>query len=357
MARRDIIVIGTSAGGVEALSEMARGLPSGFPASVFVVCHFPAGGRSILPEILSRAGPLLATHAVDGEFFYPGQIYVAPPDRHLLLGPDARMRLTRGARENHNRPAIDPLFRTAARYYGPRVVGVVLTGALYDGSAGLMAVRSAGGLAIAQDPGDALIAAMPQNAADLAGVEHVVRIEELALLLITLVQEQEPVTSDQGAQPMDPMERMTEIVDHDMARQAINGRRGEVSVFTCPECGGALWQVDEIGIVRFRCHVGHAYRAEVLLSEQTEALEAALWTAVRTFKEKCVLATQLAHNEQAKGDAEAAARFREQAQQAARFGQLIEHYLLDGVAWEPGGASAPESQRRTDWPSAEHRQS
>jgi two-component system chemotaxis response regulator CheB len=262
------------------------------------------------------------------------------------------MRLTRGARENHHRPAIDPLFRTAARYYGPRVVGVVLTGSLYDGTAGLMAVRSAGGLAVVQDPGDALMATMPENAARLAGVDHMVRIEQLAPLLITLVQEKEPVTSDQGAQTMDPMERMNEIVDHDMARQAINGRRGEVSVFTCPECGGTLWQVDDTGMVRFRCHVGHAYGAEVLLSEQTEALEAALWTAVRTFKEKCVLATQLAHNEQSGGDAATAARFHEQAQQAARFGQLIEHYLLNGVPPE-GGAGGSQGNRRTDGPPVE----
>src|SRR5690242_15674063 len=143
MATRDIIVIGTSTGGVDALSRLARGLPPGFPASLFVVCHFPAGGRSVLPEILSRSGPLLAAHAADGEPFYPGQIYVAPPDRHLVLGPNGRMRLTRGARENHHRPAADPLFRSAARHYGPRVIGVVLTGALYDGTAGLMAIRAA----------------------------------------------------------------------------------------------------------------------------------------------------------------------------------------------------------------------
>jgi two-component system chemotaxis response regulator CheB len=346
MARRDIIVIGTSTGGVEALSQMARGLPAGFPASVFIVCHFPAGSQSRLPEILSRAGPLLATRAVDGEPFYPGQIYVAPPDFHLLLGPDGRMRLSRGARENHHRPAIDPLFRTAARYYGVRVIGCVLTGALYDGTAGLMAVRSAGGLAVVQDPGDAMMATMPENAARLAGLDHMVRIEQLAPLLVQLVQEQEPTTSDQGAQNMDPMEHMIEIVDQDMAQQAMNGHRGEVSVFTCPERGGALWQVDETGIVRFRCHVGHSYRAELLLSEQTEALEAALWTAARTFREKSVLASQIAHNERRGGDADTAARFKEQARQAAQFGRLIEHYLLNGVPpGEIAGTVPPPAER------------
>jgi two-component system chemotaxis response regulator CheB len=343
MAGHDIIVIGASAGGVEALSEIVRGLPSGLPASLFVVCHFPAGSRSVLPEILSRSGPLLATHATDGETFYPGQIYVAPPDRHLLLAPGCKMRLLRTARENHNRPAADPLFRSAARYYGKRVIGVVLTGALYDGTAGLLAVRAAGGLAIAQDPSDAQVAAMPLNAAKVAGADHVVSVAELPALLIRLVQQPEPL--DPGADSMDPIEQMNEIVDEDMITQAKNGRQGEVSVFTCPECGGALWQVDETGVIRFRCHVGHAYQAEVLLSEQTEALEAALWTAVRTFREKGVLARQMAFVERAQGDTAAAARFQEQADQASQHGQLIRHYLLNGALFGDEQNPAPNMDK------------
>jgi two-component system chemotaxis response regulator CheB len=338
MARRDLIVIGTSAGGVEALAEIVRGLPTGFPASLFIVCHIPAGARSLLPEILSRSGPLLASQPADGEPFYPGHVYVAPPDHHLVLGPSGRMRLSRAARENHHRPAVDPLFRSAARYYGPRVVGVVLTGSLHDGTAGLMAVRAAGGLAVVQDPSDALIAAMPQYAMQIAGVDHVVPLAEIAPLLIHLVHN--PAEVEQGVELMDPIERMPEVVDRDMARQARNERRGGVSVFTCPECGGALWQVDESGLVRFRCHVGHAYQGEVLLAEQTEALEAALWTAVRTFREKAVLAAQLAKYERAGGNAESADRFAEQAGQAARFGELIQQYLLDG-----GSANGPRQER------------
>src|SRR5262249_40564108 len=134
MPSRDIIVVGTSAGGVEALTELVRGLPSGLPASIFIVCHFPVDARSILPQSLSRSGPLRAAHAAAGEPFYPGHIYIAPPDRHVLLTSDGRMRLSRGPRENHHRPAIDPLFRSAARAYGPRVAGVILTGSLYDGT-------------------------------------------------------------------------------------------------------------------------------------------------------------------------------------------------------------------------------
>lgn len=329
MAVRDIIVVGASAGGVETLSQLVRGLPSGFPASLFVVSHFPPGGRSVLPEILSRSGPLLATHAVDGEPFYPGHIYIAPPDHHLLLGPEGRMRLNRGARENHNRPAVDPLFRSAARYYGPRVIGVVLTGSLDDGTAGLMAVRAAGGLAVVQDPADAKVAAMPLNASRIAGADHVASAPDLAPLLIDLVRESANVSPQRRGKPMDPIEEMPEVVDQDMDRQARNERRGRVSTYTCPECGGSLWQVDEAGLIRFRCHVGHAYGGEALLAEQSEALEAALWTAVRTFREKSVLARQLAHRERASGDPAVADRFEEQSGQAARFGELIQSLLLN----------------------------
>lgn len=349
MAGRDIVVIGTSAGGVEALTQLARGLPPGFPASVFVVCHFPPGGTSVLPQILGRAGPLPAAHAADGEAFEPGRVYVAPPDRHLLLTADGRTRLTRDARENRFRPAVDPLFRSAARHFGRRVVGVILTGALYDGSAGLIAVRAAGGLRVVQDPADALVAAMPQNATQLAGADHVVPITRLAALLVGLVGEEPP--EDAGAEPMnpppagpgapdpsaDPIEKAARTAQEMMAAQARNERGGEVSTYTCPECGGSLWQVDEPRLVQFRCHTGHAYNGETLLTEQTEALEAALWTAVRTFREKSVLGRQMADAERRRGDAAAAGRFEEQAEQAARYAALIVERVLQGN----GHAAAP----------------
>lgn len=330
MASRDVIVIGTSAGGVEVLTELVRGLPAGLPASLFIVCHFPTGWRSLLPSILSRAGKLLAAHPADGDPFYPGHIYVAPPDRHLLLAPEGRMRVVRGPRENHHRPAIDPLFRTAARYYGPRVVGVVLTGALNDGAAGLLAVRSAGGLSVVQDPADALMAAMPLNASRVAGADYLVPASGLAPLLAELVHR--PESADGGPLVSDPIDTMPQVVRRDMEEQAHNQRGGSVSVFTCPECGGALWQVGEKELIRFRCHVGHVYNGEALFADQAEALEAALWTAVRTFKEKIVLCRQLAQQESARGASEAAARFAEQGEQAGRYADLIQRHILEGPA-------------------------
>lgn len=336
MAGRDIIVIGASAGGVEVLGHLARALPRGFPATIFVVCHFPPGGKSVLPDLLSRAGPLLADHARDDDPFYPGHIYVAPPDRHLVLEPGGRMRLTRGPRENHHRPAVDPLFRSAARHYGPRVIGVVLTGSLYDGAAGLLAIRGAGGLAVVQDPADAVVAAMPLNATQIAGADRQVRAADLAAALIELVQG--PGAPARAEEPvMDPMDHMPDVVARSFGEQIRNERRGGLAVFTCPECGGALWQVAQAGLTQFRCHVGHAYNGEALLAEQSEALEAALWTAVRTFKEKSVLARQLAALERAKGAGDLAARFDEQAAQSGQYAELIRRHVLIG----DGGGNPP----------------
>jgi two-component system chemotaxis response regulator CheB len=321
------------------------GLPPAFPASLFVVCHFPPGGRSILPDILSRSGPLLASHAEDGEPFHPGHVYIAPPDRHLVLRPDETTGLTRQTRENHSRPAIDPLFRSAARHYGTRVIGVILTGFLTDGTAGLMAVRAAGGVAVVQSPKDALIAAMPQSATEIAGADYVVPVSDIAALLVKLTARLAPL--DRGDRAVDPIEKMPEVVDQTMTAQARNERRGEVSTYTCPECGGSLWQVDDSGLIRFRCHVGHAYNGEALLAEQTEALEAALWSSVRTFREKAVLGRQLAVAEREKGNELTATRFEEQADQAARYGRLIVEHVLHAV---PNGDSGPDTQVQDSTP-------
>jgi two-component system chemotaxis response regulator CheB len=324
MAGRDIIVIGTSFGGVKALTDLVHGLPPGFPAALFVVCHFPPDAYSRLPEILSRSGPLLAAHAQDGEPVLPGRIYVAPPDFHMLLAPGA-VRLSHGPRENGHRPAIDPLFRTAARAFGPRVVGVILTGARRDGAAGLMAVRADGGVAVVQSPEDALVADMPEAACNLAGADHVVPLAELPALLVRLVREAPP---PRGAPMTDPLENMPPRIERDMAEQQEGRKRGQLTVFTCPECGGSMWQVDEKELTRFRCHTGHVYYGDGLLAEQSEVLEAALWTAVRAFREKAILAEQLAVTERAAGRTEAATRFEEESTLARRHAEVIQHMLM-----------------------------
>jgi two-component system chemotaxis response regulator CheB len=326
MAIHDVVVIGGSAGSVEVLSELVRGLPRGLPAAVFIVCHFPPGSRSILPDILSQSGPLLAVHPRDGDPVHPGHIYVAPPDHHLLV-EEGSVHLTRGPRESGHRPAIDPLFRSAARVYGPRAIGVVLTGAHYDGVAGLLAVRSSGGIAVVQNPGDALVAALPLNAALVAGADHIVPAAGLAPLLTELVHRPVPPKGDSTM--TDPIDKIPQVQEHDAEAQKRGERRGALSVFTCPECGGSLWQVDQKDVVRFRCHVGHAYHAEALLEEQADILEAALWTAIRTFKDRSVLSRQMANQERQRGNHEAAQRFEEQAEQAERYGSSIQQYLMN----------------------------
>ncbi len=328
MAYRDIIVIGASSGGLEVLSELVHGLPPGFPAAVFVVCHLPRGARSVMPQILSRSGALLAVHPRDGDPIHPGHIYVAPPDYHMLV-EKGTIKMTQGPRENAQRPAIDPLFRSAARAYGARVIGVILTGALYDGVAGLFAVRAAGGLAVVQDPEDALVAAMPLHATELAGADYTVPASGLAALLVNLVRQPAP---EKGVAAMtDPLDKLPEVQQKDQQAQERGQRNGKVSVFTCPECGGSLWQVDEQQVTHFRCHVGHAYHAEALLAEQKETLEAALWTAVRTFKDRAVLSRQLANQEHQRGNADAAGRFAEQAEQSEKYYESIHRYLLGGT--------------------------
>jgi two-component system chemotaxis response regulator CheB len=333
MESRDIIVVAASAGGVRALVQMVRGLPPGLPASLFVVSHFPPGSRSVLPEILSRSGPLLAEVARDGEPFYPGQIYTAPPDHHLLLAPGGRLELSHGPRENRHRPAADPLFRSAGRHYGRRVIGVVLTGSLCDGTAGLLAVRAAGGLAIVQDPGDAAVASMPQNAKRIAGCDFLVRAADLSRVLADQVHGTSP---DAGGQ--DAGEAAPEMPDGSRAAPAREeGREGGIS----PAWGEVLGCVDDPPSIPFGYHVGRPRGTE---AEQMESLEAALWTAVRTFKENVFLARQLATLKRARGDDSAAARFDEQADQADRYGDLIRQCVINLSAPRPAPWSRPPSR-------------
>lgn len=324
MTHRDIVVIGASAGGIPSLMAIVGGLPRDLPAAVFVVVHVPPYAVSHLPEILSRAGPLPARHAVDGEAFVPGRIYVAPPDRHLLIREGA-IQLSRGPRENHSRPAVDPLFRTAARVYGPRVIGVVLSGALHDGSLGLLAVKTRGGVALVQDPNEAAVDSMPRRALELVPADRVLTAAEISDALATLTRD---TLRDEGEAAMvDDEARVEAVIAGDFASQSDDRRTTEASVFSCPECGGVLWQSDG-PVLRFRCHVGHAYSPEVLLNQQSEVLEAALWTSLRLLREKATLSRQLAVRASRSGTS--TGRIEEQAELDERHAKAILE-LLEGM--------------------------
>jgi two-component system chemotaxis response regulator CheB len=344
MPRRDIVVIGASAGGVSALTDLVARLPADLPAAVFVVLHVPPYAVSRLPEILGRAGRLSARHARDGDVIRPGRILVAPPDRHLVLRA-GRVGLTRGPRENHSRPAIDPLFRSAARAYGPRVVGVVLSGALYDGSAGLLAVAARGGATVVQDPEEAAVAGMPRSALELVDVEHVLPAREIGPLLERLARRE-----DEGVEEVamaDDEERLDEVIRHDFATQAEDVRAEALTVYTCPDCGGVLWQDAAGPSVSFRCHVGHAFAPEVLLGLKIEELETALWSSVRLLREKATLTRQLAARSRTIGPGTTAERMEEQSDNYARQAELIQG-LIEALPSDPDLAGvAPVRHRPT----------
>lgn len=323
------MVIGTSSGGVEALRRLAGDLPPDLPAALFVVMHVPAWAPSGLPGILSRAGPLKAVHPEDGDRIEKGRIYVAPPDFHLLV-ERGRVRLARGPKENRHRPAVDTLFRTAALAYGPRVVGVVLSGALNDGTAGLQAVKQRGGVAVVQDPGDALFSGMPESALEYVGTDHCLPMEKIAPLLVCLSGEP---AKEEGVYPVpDDMELESRIAGLDLTAIDSDERPGELSRFTCPECSGPLYEIQSGDLVRFRCRVGHAFTAESMLYDKYDEVEKALYAALNTLEESALMADRLAARSHEHQHGHAAARFERRAEDARQQARIIRQVLTEGTS-------------------------
>lgn len=276
-----LFVIGASAGGVQALRTLAAGLPPDFPSALLVVLHVGAH-PSILPEVLAWAGPVPVSHAVDGEIVRPGHIHIAPPDRHMLLEGD-KLRLTRGPKEHHARPAIDPLFLSAALERGPDVVGIVLTGMLDDGTAGLQAIKHCGGLAVVQDPADALYPSMPQSALQHVDIDHRVTMKELPALLMSLASVPAPTNVPRPAQALKHELALTLEPGHAMDHlPAI----GSPSTYACPDCHGDLWALNGASPPRFRCHTGHAFTLRSLLHCLSTGADDAVWNALRALQEK-----------------------------------------------------------------------
>ena len=320
----DIIVIGASAGGISALSKLVATLPAAFAAAVFVTIHIPEHSRSALPKILSQKGHLPALNPIDGEEIQLGRIYVAPPDRHMLIKRDF-VHLVRGPRENGARPSVDPMFRTAARAYGKRVIGVVLSGALDDGTAGLMAIKKQGGLTIVQDPDEALYDGMPRSAIAHGAADHILAVSEIADLLMRLVEE--PL-EEGGNEPLsDEMEQETDIAELDLSALHSIDKPGRPSRFSCPECHGVLWEIDD-DIVRFRCRVGHAYSPETLLAEQSNSIDVALWAGLRALEENAALMSRMANKMREQGSGRSAVRFDERADGALVQAETLRRLIL-----------------------------
>jgi two-component system chemotaxis response regulator CheB len=318
---RDIIVIGGSAGALASLRPLLRGLPAGLPAAIFVVVHIPPDSPGELAAILGKLGPLPAETAADGGRIRSGRIYVAPPDHHLLV-ERGHVRVTRGPRENRFRPAVDPLFRTAAAAYGPRVIGVILSGAQDDGVVGLQQIKALGGIAIVQDPAEAEAPSMPESAMRQVSVDHVLRPGDMAAILAGLVGT--PVEEV----PMANHEPKQDVAEVGLDALETGRLPGPPSPFTCPECGGALWELREGELIRFRCHVGHAYNGESLVAAQTDGLETAGWTALRALEESAALRRRMAEHARQRGMTAIARSYDEHAEESEARATIVRRVLV-----------------------------
>jgi two-component system chemotaxis response regulator CheB len=332
MKAERVVVIGASAGGLQALSVLLGGLPRSLAAAVVAVIHTRAGG--FLPDILRRRTDLAVETATDGAELAAGTVYVAPSDRHVLIG-ESGLRVVRGPRENGFRPAIDPLFRSAARIRGADVIGVVLSGALDDGSYGLSAIVRAGGTAIVQDPDDAEIPSMPLAAIRQTDVHAVLPAAQIGPAIVRACEESRAMEVSGMPTPETPDPQRpsddTQVAD-------MEALHGPPTPITCPACGGTLWETVDEGVVRYACHVGHQYAPDSLLAEHGEAVEQALWTAVRILEQHAELRMRMASRARAAGMALVAEGFAEDSRDYHTQAQAIRRLVFgqnDRVEAEP----------------------
>ncbi|MBV8509694.1 MAG: chemotaxis protein CheB [Xanthobacteraceae bacterium] len=347
MANRNIVAIGASAGGVEALRLLASKLPRDLQACVLIVIHLPTQFRSELDMILSEVGPLPATFAREGETLKNGHIFIAPAGFHLLVQDD-QLRLGIGQRENNARPAIDPLFRSVALCCGPRAIGVVLTGTLGDGASGLLALKQCGAITVVQEPRDARFAEMPATAMARSNPQHVVTLAALPGLLAELVHE------PAGAPTAVPntIKYEVEVAKSGQASMSNLDRIGRRSVLACPDCHGVMWEIDEGDLVRYRCHVGHAYTAELMSLALDENLTRALGSALRALDERIALAGRMSRQADESNRPHLAQSWSQKAQEFQREADVIRaaisrvDELAGELAQEPDTPPQPDRQRK-----------
>ena len=323
---KKIVLLGGSAGGVEAIGAILGVLDADTDAAFFVVIHLNPSVPSLLPQVLARRTRLRVMAATDRASINAGVVYVAPPDRHLVIH-DGMVRLGRGPRENGFRPAVDPLLRTAAAQFGSAVIGVIVSGNLDDGTVGLLEVKRQGGTAIVQDPDEAAYAGMPASALQEVAIDHVLPLSAIGEKISVLVREAPP-------EPAAPVN----VRDPDIAIggeapvASIDERNSRPARLGCPECGGVLWESNDDEIARYRCRVGHAFSDEGLLAAQTETLETALWSALRTLQESEEHANTIAERMDRRGHAGLAERFRRQADDAQKRAQIVRQALVSNQA-------------------------
>jgi two-component system chemotaxis response regulator CheB len=315
---RDIVVIGGSAGSIEATIAILKALPGDFPAAILIVVHTGQDAPNYLANIFAKVSNLPVQYAADHEPIELGRVYVAAPDRHLLIKP-GEMRVILGPKENNFRPAIDPLFRTAATTYHGRVIGVVLSGSLDDGTHGLLQIKRAGGVTIVQSPEDALQRQMPESAIDRVNVHHILPAGEIGSLLAKLVSGNGNVSSAVGQDEVDVAEGLVSSI-------RMNGMPAPAP-FVCPECKGALWEVHDGDAAKYRCHVGHGFATDTLLALQAIEIEQALWSAVRAFDERAALQKRTAERTDI-GNPELRRRLLEASREQQRMADVVRRLLV-----------------------------
>jgi two-component system chemotaxis response regulator CheB len=323
MHTRDIIVVGSSMGGIQALTSLAGQLPADLQAVVLVVQHSSPDSPGLLGTILSNHGPLPAVMAEDGMPMDRGRIYVAPPNRHLLASASG-IRVTYGPRENRSRPAIDALFRTAAVNYRSRVIGVVLTGLLGDGAAGLLAVQCCGGLPLVQAPDDAAHADMPLRALDVVKNAETFVMRDLGALLVRRCREPAP-----DAPPVpESLALESRLSEQPMGYQDWGAVAGQPTSFTCPECKGPIHEIREEGLTRFRCRVGHAYSTYDLLGDKARAVEESLWVALQTLEERAEMLELMAADDAQRAWHRGVGTFADRARETRAHADRLRELLL-----------------------------
>lgn len=330
-ARRDVVVVGASAGGVEALTKFLQGLPRGLDVTFLIVMHLAPEPRSLLANVLQRYSPFPISAPDDGEPMRRGHIYVARPDHHLLVDR-GRIRIARGPRENRNRPAVDALFRSAAYAYGHRVIGVVLTGALDDGTVGLWWVKERGGATVVQDPEEALHPSMPRSALAHVEVDHVAQVEAMGPLLLRLTSER---VKPRKAPVSEELRVETAIARESRAPQLGVMELGPITPFTCPECHGVLVRLKGGGVNRFRCHTGHAFTTTTLLAEVTQGVEKMMWGSIRAIEESVLLLRELALHARGNKDLKAARLLEKKAREAQQRAEMVRGATLEHQVLSP----------------------
>lgn len=328
MSKRDIVVIGASAGGIIALVEFLKCVPKDFEGYIFVVQHLSPFSPSVLPQILSRAGSLKAVHPRDGDQMKKNTIYIAPPDHHLLLEKD-RISIKKGPKENRFRPSIDALFRSAAYTYGSRVIGIVLSGLLDDGTSGLWSVKRHNGLCIVQDPDDAEFPSMPLNVMEYVDVDHSVPICEMGSLVNRLTRELAPEKGQLSEKEKDLFETEVNIAAQDNAFEMGVLEKGDLTPLTCPECSGAMVQFTEGKIIRYRCHTGHGFTDSALLAGVTKAVEENLWKCLRGLEEAIIILEKTARQYEQSGKEEAAGMFYRKAKETHHRARTIRDHIFE----------------------------